>query len=89
MTMLLAIAGILIALDAIAVLMAVGALRQGSGMTLGTVFTAGAALAASIGLLVLGNWSESFVLAAIAAITACFPLVIVILPGLTRRSDRA
>jgi hypothetical protein len=67
MTMLLAIAGILIALDAIALLMAVGALRQGSGgMSLSTIAYGGAALIGSIVLLVLGNLSESSLLAALA-----------------------
>jgi hypothetical protein len=89
MTMLFAIAGILVALDAIALLMAVGALRQGSGMTLSTIAYAGAALIGSIVLLVLGNWSGSLVQAMLAVGTACLPLVIVILPGLTHRSDRA
>jgi hypothetical protein len=90
MTMLLAIAGILIALDAIALLMAVGALRQGSGgMSLSTIAYGGAALIGSIVLLVLGNLSESSLLAVLAIGTACLPLLIVILPGLTRGSGRA
>ena len=84
MTMLLAFAGILIALDAIALLMAVGALRQGNGMTLSTIFYAAIALAGSIVLLVLGNWSQSMMLAAFSLVASCFPLIIVILPGLAR-----
>jgi hypothetical protein len=89
MTILLAIAGILLALDAIALLMAVGALRQGNGMTLSTIFYAGAALLGSVVLLYLGNWSGSLLLAACATAAACLPLIIVILPGLSRRSGRA
>ena len=85
----LAVAGILIALDAIALLMAVGAMRQGTGMKPATIAYGAMALVCSILLLAIGNWSESFLLAVFALIAACLPLVIVILPGLARMSNRS
>lgn len=92
MMLILAIAGLMIALDIAAILIALAAMRSADArpgpLRTNAVIYGAICVAAAAGLMMLANWTGSYVLSVLSLGASVMPLLIVFAPAFAR-ADRA